>query len=304
MRIVVVTWARNCAATLSRAVDSVLAQSFGAFDYYLIDNASEDNTLAIMNDYSAKDERVKVIANKQNDMRVLFTLLPDLYERYSDDDALIILDADDEYTPDCFQSLTDFLGAKDFVCCGTDIINSETGQLIEQRICAAANNPFFTQIYNYLRTFWGKLIPFRTLKRCEFDIPEKMIYGIDTLFALEVYKRSETYGVLPGTHHRYYLSQGSVSYRFDPLRFTWDCIAANKAYDALISKHELTTMNNNFIREVRYSAAWDTIRATRLSGNGRKLPGMFLKSAMFLIFPLDAFMHIFYKIWRKHYESN
>jgi glycosyltransferase involved in cell wall biosynthesis len=292
MRIAAITWGRNCASTLPRAVDSVLAQSYSDIDYYLIDNASDDNTLSIMNAYAEKDERVKVIANKQNDMRVLFTLLSDFYKRYSDDDALIILDADDEYTEDCFQTLAAYLGDRDFICCGSDILDAESGDLIEQRTCAYPNKPFFIQIYNFLRTFWGKLIPFKTLKRCSFDIPAEMVYGIDTLFALEVYKNSKNYGVLPGTHHRYHLSQKSVSYRFEPLRFKWDLLIAARASDTLEVKGERTRANENYIREVRNSAMWDTIRAVKQSGKGAKLPAMLLKSGALPYFVYDTIFHI------------
>ncbi|MDR0937631.1 MAG: glycosyltransferase [Oscillospiraceae bacterium] len=300
MKIVAVTWGRNCAATLPRAVDSVLGQSYGNVDYYLVDNASDDNTLEIMNRYAASYERVKVVANSQNDMRVLFTLLPDFYARYSDDDALIILDADDEYTADCFQSLADSIGEQDFLCCGSDILDAESGDLIEQRTCAYPNKPFFMQIYNFLRTFWGKLIPFRTLKRCSFDIPAEMVYGIDTLFALEVYKNSENYGVLPGTHHRYYLSRKSVSYRFEPLRFKWDLLIADRAFATLEARGELTAANRDYIRKVRSGAMWETSRAISRSGKALQIPALLLKTGALPYFIYDTISQICNKyFWRK-----
>jgi glycosyltransferase involved in cell wall biosynthesis len=51
----------NLAATLGRAIDSVLAQTFGDFEVIVSDNASTDGTEAVCRRYAAGDARIRVI---------------------------------------------------------------------------------------------------------------------------------------------------------------------------------------------------------------------------------------------------
>ena len=51
---------RNGANYLAAALDSILAQSFTAFELHVSDNASDDETPAILADYASRDARVKV----------------------------------------------------------------------------------------------------------------------------------------------------------------------------------------------------------------------------------------------------
>ena len=59
----VVTPCYNGADFIAECIDSVLAQSHGNFEYILVNNCSKDNTLQIMNDYAAKDSRIRVHDN-------------------------------------------------------------------------------------------------------------------------------------------------------------------------------------------------------------------------------------------------
>jgi glycosyltransferase involved in cell wall biosynthesis len=51
---------------LSECLDSILAQTFKDFELILIDDKSPDNCGAICEEYTAKDNRVRVIHNEQN----------------------------------------------------------------------------------------------------------------------------------------------------------------------------------------------------------------------------------------------
>lgn len=56
----------NAQRYLIEAVDSILSQTFENFELILINDASTDNTLQIINKYKRKDKRIIVINNKQN----------------------------------------------------------------------------------------------------------------------------------------------------------------------------------------------------------------------------------------------
>ena len=54
----------NAAAHLSECIDSLLAQTFPAFEIVLVDDGSSDESGLICEKYASKDSRVKVIHKK------------------------------------------------------------------------------------------------------------------------------------------------------------------------------------------------------------------------------------------------
>ena len=56
----------NCAPYLSAALDSVLAQTFSNFEVVIVDDASTDDTPAILRSYAQRDLRLVLLRNAQN----------------------------------------------------------------------------------------------------------------------------------------------------------------------------------------------------------------------------------------------
>lgn len=51
---------------IKESLDSILNQTFQDFEVFCIDDGSKDSTVDILNDYAAKDHRIKVIAKSEN----------------------------------------------------------------------------------------------------------------------------------------------------------------------------------------------------------------------------------------------
>lgn len=62
----VVMPAYNASRFLRQAVDSVLAQTYANLELIIVDDCSTDDTLQIMQDYAARDSRVRIIAGETN----------------------------------------------------------------------------------------------------------------------------------------------------------------------------------------------------------------------------------------------
>lgn len=56
----------NAGAYLGECLDSILNQTFSDFQIIAINDGSSDNSSAILNEYSAKDDRIRVFSNAQN----------------------------------------------------------------------------------------------------------------------------------------------------------------------------------------------------------------------------------------------
>jgi glycosyltransferase involved in cell wall biosynthesis len=63
--VTVLTPVYNGAPYLAQCIDSVLAQTYGAWEYVLVDNASTDDTPEILRRYAARDARIRIHTNEQ-----------------------------------------------------------------------------------------------------------------------------------------------------------------------------------------------------------------------------------------------
>jgi teichuronic acid biosynthesis glycosyltransferase TuaG len=57
----IITPADNCEATISETIESVLAQTWSSWELMVINDCSSDNTKAIVENYTNKDSRIKLI---------------------------------------------------------------------------------------------------------------------------------------------------------------------------------------------------------------------------------------------------
>ncbi len=65
-RISVVMCVHNGSRYLRAAIDSVLNQSFGDFEFIIVDDASTDSTPDILAAYARRDDRIRLLRNEQN----------------------------------------------------------------------------------------------------------------------------------------------------------------------------------------------------------------------------------------------
>ena len=85
----------NRAATMGTAIESVLNQTEKDFEFIIIDDGSTDNTSAVIQEYAAKDRRIKFLQNEENKgliyslNRGLDVAKGEFIARMDDDDSMI-----------------------------------------------------------------------------------------------------------------------------------------------------------------------------------------------------------------------
>lgn len=103
-RVTVIVPAYRTASTLTRAVDSVLAQTEQNFEIVIVEDASGDDTLEVARSCAARDGRIVVLAQAQNGGQARALNIGVAAARGT---WIATLDADDRYQPDRLRRLID-----------------------------------------------------------------------------------------------------------------------------------------------------------------------------------------------------
>ena len=98
------------------SIDSILAQTFSDFEFLIIDDGSTDATPAILDEYAARDARIRVIQNEKN---IGISRSLNIGLRAAQGDYIARMDGDDLNTPDRLEKQAALLdGNPDIVIAG------------------------------------------------------------------------------------------------------------------------------------------------------------------------------------------
>jgi glycosyltransferase involved in cell wall biosynthesis len=103
-RVSVVTPVYNGEAHLRECVESVLAQTYGNWDYTIVNNCSTDGTLAIAREYAARDPRIRVHDNDAF-VRVIANHNVAFRQVSPESKYCKVVAADDSLFPDCLEKM-------------------------------------------------------------------------------------------------------------------------------------------------------------------------------------------------------
>lgn len=117
----IIMGAYNCEKTIRNCIESVLNQSYLDWELIICDDASTDNTYAILAEYANMDNRIRILKNNEN-MRLAASLNRCLKEARGKYVARV--DADDEYTYDKLEKQVLFMEKN------SDIDVSGTGRIL------------------------------------------------------------------------------------------------------------------------------------------------------------------------------
>lgn len=98
--------AYNASKYIAESIESVILQTFPHWELIVVDDGSTDDTLTIAKAYAAKDERVRVYSNGQNE-GIVYTRNRALH--YSSGKYVAVLDSDDIALPDRLEKQMNFM---------------------------------------------------------------------------------------------------------------------------------------------------------------------------------------------------
>ena len=106
-KVSVIMAVHNCAATVDKAIQSIMDQTYTDWVMIICDDGSTDNTLQVVKEYEEKyPEKFKVIQNDGN-KKLPYSLNHCL--RYVETELVARMDGDDWSTPDRFEKQVAFL---------------------------------------------------------------------------------------------------------------------------------------------------------------------------------------------------
>lgn len=99
----------NGRMTLSRSIDSLLAQTYSIFELFVVDDGSTDGSGAIVDEYAARDKRVRAWHTENRGA----SAARNEALQHIDGDYVVFCDADDWVEPDWLQSFADSIKDND-----------------------------------------------------------------------------------------------------------------------------------------------------------------------------------------------
>jgi glycosyltransferase involved in cell wall biosynthesis len=131
----VVMPAYNDEKYVGKAIESILNQTFKDFEFIIIDDASKDKSLEIINKYAKKDKRIIVLKN-ENNLKICKTLNKGI--KIAKGKYIARMDADDWSYPERIKKQVEFMekNPKVVICGGT------------MEVCNLKLNPINKREYN------------------------------------------------------------------------------------------------------------------------------------------------------------
>ncbi len=111
----------NAASTLSKCVDSILAQSIDSFELILINDGSKDNSLKLCADYASTDSRIKVYDKKNGGPSAARNMGIDK----ASGNLIVFVDSDDFVEPNFLENLLYDATDSDLVIAGINKIKKD-----------------------------------------------------------------------------------------------------------------------------------------------------------------------------------
>lgn len=224
--ITIYTQSYNGEKYIAQCIESVLNQTYRNFEYFVCNHGSRDATLSIIEKYAKQDSRIKVI-DRPNADRGFY---PEMIAKEGKGKYFAMLDSDDYWAEDNLEKLVAFTEKNDLdmAVCGiySFIDGKEEINILRQPPSTftyemSENEKYFSIIYNFLRTTWGKLIRMDLLRQANYATymeNAKDFIADDTAFSLANYEKCRRIGAIPDLLLYYRFSDNSVTAKYNPKR--------------------------------------------------------------------------------------
>lgn len=211
----------NSAAYVTKAIESVVNQTYPFWELIVINDGSYDNTLAIVNQYSSRDERVKVFSKENGGYATAVNYGLDKVTG----DYFLFLGSDDYLDIYLFEKLSDYFQKyallPDMVAFRTQVVD-ENGTIKGTESYTQFEQPLLTRAtfkeFNVANPKYSAIFSIRDTSRCYRTtlLGDTRYFGktgidADGIFSMLISHKATTFLNLPVDGYYWYIRSGSVS---------------------------------------------------------------------------------------------
>lgn len=211
--------AYNAESTIFESVNSILSQTFVNFEFIIIDDASVDNTINIIQKLSIMDSRIRIF-NNSNNQGVAYTRNIGLNN--GNGKYVAFLDSDDYWHPEKLEKQLKYFEQYD-----VDVVFSEYYRFNSSGIIGKVSVPQQEINFNDLLkgNCIGNLTGIYNFKK-HFKTRQRKVGAEDYLFWLEIFSKQNVKGIGIPEPLAYYRvadkTKSLSSNKFRSAKWTWD----------------------------------------------------------------------------------
>lgn len=191
----------NSSAYLEKCIDAILNQTYRNTEVILVNDGSTDDSPAILNDYAAKDERIRIL-NKENGGS---SSARNLGIKEASGKYICFCDSDDYFEPDMIEKLSEVFDRYDdaVIAQCMAVCRDEEGSLVtgplkdSKEIVPETNVEFLRELLLHVgdSSFCSKMIEAKFMKKFsfsegrlneDFELLVKMIGDFDKIYTYEI----------------------------------------------------------------------------------------------------------------------
>lgn len=212
----------NVEQSLSRCIDSILTQTFVDFELLLINDGSKDNSGKICDDYSHKDNRIKVFHKENNGV----SSARNLGLKHAKGTYIAFIDSDDwvkdSYLDELYKASTD---NSDLVVGSYTQFDENGNYYIREYTSRTYNLSKSVDIKQIEQSStisiclffhpWRKLFKTNIIREHNILFDESIFISEDTIFIMKYVCYCENIRIISNTSYMYYLPTSSNKYLMD-----------------------------------------------------------------------------------------
>ncbi len=202
----IITPTYNCGRFIGRTIDSVLAQTYENWEMIIVDDRSADDTRAVVDEYMAKDSRIKyTLLDENSGAAVARTRAMELAEG----EYMAFLDSDDVWLPEKLQRQLDFMNENGyaFSCTAYEQIDEEDNSL--GRIIKTVKKTDYNRLLLDCPV-GNSSVMYSVKKMGKFEVPNIRKRNDDALW-LQMLKKEKYIMGMPEVLMRYRIRKNSIS---------------------------------------------------------------------------------------------
>lgn len=175
----------NTEKYLKKCLDSLVNQTLKNIEILCVNDGSEDNSDVILNEYTKKDSRIKIINKKNGGL----SSARNMGIEYARGEFITFLDSDDYVDSNAY-----LLALSRFVNDNVDLVHFSTNIVMEDNECERYNEEYFqhkfcglvkltSYVINYLDVCaWNKIYKLSIIKKYNIRFPEGKLYEDNPFF--------------------------------------------------------------------------------------------------------------------------